>query len=77
MRVNDDKLVLVLAGETSAATRDKVEAARAHIEVARSSGAFPELVLTTTLMPEDAADPDEALMRASTALVLARKAWSS
>ena len=77
VRVNDDKLVLVLAGETSAATRDKVEAARAHIEVARSSGAFPELVLTTTLMPEDAADPDEALMRASTALVLARKAWSS
>ncbi|MEO6954687.1 MAG: protein kinase [Polyangia bacterium] len=77
VRINDDKLVLVLSGTTTEQTRHKVDAARAHVEVARSTSAFPEVVLTATLMPEDAADPDEALMRASTALVIARKAWSS
>ena len=76
VRISDDKLVLVIAGESAAAVRDKVDAARAHVEAARRSGTFPDVLAVATRLPDDAADPDEALMRVSTSLVLARKAWS-
>jgi serine/threonine protein kinase len=73
VRVSDEKIAIVLGADSEKQARTKVSALHERVAVHRGAARIPESAMVATYLPEDAADPDEALMRASTALVIAKK----
>ncbi len=73
VKVTDDKVALVLGGASQPELKKKLDELRKRVDRRRSAAKLPELTTVAIYMPEDAHDSDEALMRASTALVLAGK----
>jgi hypothetical protein len=72
--VSNEKVAVLLMQQRDGVTVDeKIEALRARIGELQKGGALPAAAVVATVMPDAASDPDEALMRASTALVLAKK----
>ncbi len=73
VRVNEEKVAIVLGADSSVAVRKKVDALNKRIEDHRGAARISDVSIVTTYMPDDATDPDEALMRASTSLVILKK----
>ncbi len=73
VRTSDEKVAMLLGADSLEEARQKVERIHARMQEQRDAGRLPPLFVAVVQIPEDAPDPDEALMRASTALVLARK----
>jgi serine/threonine-protein kinase len=77
--VSDEKVAAVLVdpppddqGTAANGIDDKLERLRMGLNTMQERG-IPTLAMVATILPDDATDPDEALMRASTALVIAKK----
>ena len=77
VKVTDDKVAVVLGGNSLLEVRRKVDVLQQSVERRKAAHPTLEIVLVSTVMPEDAHDSDEALMRVSTALVLAGKQGKS
>jgi serine/threonine protein kinase len=73
VRVSDEKIAVVLGAVTTDEAKAKADALRQKLDAHRGAARIPDAAMVATYLPEDAADPDEALMRASTALVIAKK----
>jgi serine/threonine protein kinase len=73
VRVSDEKVAIVFYATSTREAQTKVEELRRRIELHRGAARIPDAAMVATFLPDDASDPDEALMRASTALVIARK----
>jgi len=73
VRVSDEKIAVVLGAESTRQARSKVDDLHQRLAVHRGAARIPETAMVATYLPDDAGDPDEALMRASTALVIAKK----
>ena len=73
VRVSDEKIAVVLGAESTRQARSKVDDLHQRLAVHLGAARIPETAMVATYLPDDAGDPDEALMRASTALVIAKK----
>ena len=73
VRASDEKLAIIVGASSAADVRGKVEAMSGKLEAQQGGGRLLDVAKVAIYLPEDSADPDEALMRASTALILARK----